>query len=94
MSDQSNPTKDGVCRRSLLKSVPMIAGVVISASAIPYSVFAQTKLTHEASKYQDQPKDGQKCSDCIHFEPPSACKTVESPISPNGWCQLYVAKPA
>jgi hypothetical protein len=94
MSDQSNPTKDDVCRRSLLKSVTMIAGVIISASAIPYSVFAQTKLTHEASKYQDQPKDGQKCSDCVHFEPPSACKTVESPISPNGWCQLYAAKPA
>ncbi len=93
MTDQPGATKDGVCRRSLLKSVPMIAGAIISATAIPDSLFAQTKLSHEASKYQDQPKDGQQCSTCVQFEPPSACKTVESPISPNGWCQLYVAKP-
>jgi hypothetical protein len=101
MTDQPGATKDGVCRRSLLKSVPMIAGAIISATAIPdslfaqtkLSLFAQTKLSHEASKYQDQPKDGQQCSTCVQFEPPSACKTVESPISPNGWCQLYVAKP-
>ena len=94
MIDQPSATKDGVCRRSLLKSVPMIAGAIISATAIPDSLFAQTKLSHEASKYQDQPKNGQQCSTCAAFEPPSACKTVESPISPNGWCQVYVAKPA
>jgi hypothetical protein len=37
---------------------------------------------------------GQKCADCVYFEPPSGCKTVESPISPEAWCQLYTAKPA
>ena len=94
MRDQLGATKDGVCRRSVLKSVPMIAGAIISATAIPDSVFAQTKVSHEISKYQDQPKNGQQCSTCVQFEPPSACKIVESPISPNGWCQLYSAKPA
>ena len=94
MTDRPMATKRGVCRRSLLKSVPMVAGAIISASAIPDSLFAQTKLTHEAAKYQDQPKDGQQCSTCVQFEPPSSCKTVEDPISPNAWCQLYVAKPA
>ena len=94
MTDQRGATKDGVCRRSLLKSVPMIAGAIISAMAIPSRVFAQTKVSHETSKYQDQPKNGQQCSTCVQFEPPSACKIVESPISPNGWCQLYGAKPA
>ena len=95
MTDQPSATKAGagVCRRSLLKSVPMIAGAIISATAFPESVFAQTKITHELSKYQDQPNNGQQCSTCVQFEPPSSCKTVESPISPNGWCQLYVAKP-
>jgi len=93
MTDQPDATKDGVCRRSLLKSMPMIAGAIISATVIPESVFAQTKVSHEASKYQDQPKNGQQCSTCVPFEPPSACKIVESPISPNGWCQLYIAKP-
>jgi hypothetical protein len=93
MTDQPDTSKAGVCRRSLLKSVPMIAGAIISASALPDRVFAQTKLTHEAAKYQDQPNNGQQCATCVQFEPPSGCKTVESPISPNGWCQLYAAKP-
>jgi High potential iron-sulfur protein len=94
MTDQPGATKDGVCRRSLLKSMPMIAGAIISATAIPGSLFAQTKVSHEASKYQDQPKNGQQCSNCALFEPPSSCKVVESPISPNAWCQLWAAKPA
>ena len=93
MTDQRGATKDGVCRRSLLKSVPMIAGAIISAMAIPSRVFAQTKVSHETSKYQDQPKNGQQCSTCVQFEPPSSCKIVESPISPSGWCQFYAAKP-
>jgi high potential iron-sulfur protein len=94
MTRQSNSTKRGVCRRSLLRGVPIIAGAIIATSAMSESLFAQTKLTHEAAKYQDQPKDGQKCADCMFFEPPSGCKTVDSPISPEGWCQLFAAKPA
>jgi len=94
MTRQSSSTKIGLCRRSLLKSVPIIAGAMISTATLAESVFAQTKLTHEAAKYQDQPKDGQKCADCVYFEPPSGCKTVESPISPEGWCELFAAKPA
>ena len=93
MRDQPGATKGGVCRRSVLKGVPMIAGAIITASAIPNSVFAQTKVSHEIAKYQDQPNNGQQCSTCVQFEPPSTCKVVESPISPNGWCQLYMAKP-
>ena len=96
MTDQPSATKAGasVCRRSLLKSVPMIAGAIISATAIPDRLFAQTKVSHETAKYQDQPNNGKQCSTCALFEPPSSCKIVESPISPNGWCQLYAAKPA
>jgi hypothetical protein len=94
MTDRPFATKDGVCRRSILKSVPMIAGAIFSATVIPESVFAQTKVSHEIAKYQDQPNNGQQCSTCSQFEPPSGCKLVESPISPNGWCQLYQAKPA
>jgi len=93
MTEQAGLPKDGVCRRSLIKSVPTIAGAIIAASAIPDRLFAQTKLTHEAVKYQDQPKDGQQCSTCVQFEPPDGCKTVESPISPTAWCQIYTAKP-
>jgi hypothetical protein len=42
MADQPAATKIGVCRRSLLKGVPVVAGAIISACAIPDSLFAQT----------------------------------------------------
>ena len=90
----TNPSIKGVCRRSLLKSVPMIAGAIISTSAVPQNLFAQQKLTHEAAKYQDHPKDGQQCSGCVQFVAPASCKVVEDPIAASGWCQLFTAKPA
>jgi hypothetical protein len=94
MTNPSSSTKKGICRRSLLKSVPAIAGAIISTNAMAESLFAQAKLTHEAAKYQDQPKDGQQCSGCVQFVAPASCKLVEDPIGASGWCQLFTAKPA
>jgi len=94
MANPLNSTKQGVCRRSLLKSVPLIAGAIVSTNAITQNLFAQQKLTHEAAKYQDQPKDGQQCSGCVQFVAPASCKVVADPISASGWCQLFTAKPA
>jgi hypothetical protein len=94
MVNPLSSTKQGVCRRSLLKSVPMIAGAIVSTNAITQNLFAQQKLTHEAAKYQDQPKDGQQCSGCVQFVAPASCKVVADPISASGWCQLFTAKPA
>jgi hypothetical protein len=94
MINPSSSTKKGVCRRSLLKSVPMIAGAIVSTNAMAQNLFAQTKLTHEAAKYQDQPKDGQQCSGCVQFVAPASCRVVEDPIAASGWCQLFTAKPA
>ena len=91
----NNPAKPkGICRRSLLKSVPMIAGVLFSTNVAPQSLFAQAKATHEAAKYQDHPKDGQQCSGCQFFVVPNSCKVVEDPVAASGWCQLFAAKSA
>jgi hypothetical protein len=49
-------------------------------------------------KYQEKPNNGQRCGDCIHFIPgqsakaPGACKIVEGPISPGGWCIEFQKK--
>jgi hypothetical protein len=49
-------------------------------------------------QYQEQPKNGQKCADCLQFIPASkqgasgTCKVVEGPINPDGWCAAYVKK--
>jgi high potential iron-sulfur protein len=91
----NNPSKPkGICRRSLLKSVPMIAGVLFSTNVATQSLFAQAKATHEAAKYQDHPKDGQQCSGCQFFVVPNSCKVVEDPVAASGWCQLFAAKSA
>jgi hypothetical protein len=92
MTDRPDWTKAGMSRRWLLKNSPAFAGAIASAVALPQNAFAQTKLTHEVAKYQDEPKNGQKCSTCVQFQPPSACKIVVDPISPNGWCQFYAPK--
>jgi hypothetical protein len=86
--------KKGVCRRSVVKTIPMIAGAIISTNAVAQNLFAQAKLTHEAAKYQDNPKDGQQCSGCVQFVAPHSCKVVEDPVAASGWCQLFQAKPA
>jgi hypothetical protein len=94
MTNPSSSIQKGLCRRSLLKSVPVIAGAIISTNAMAESLVAQTKLTHEAAKYQDTPKDGQQCSGCVQFVAPASCKVVEDPVAASGWCQLFTAKPA
>ena len=94
MTNPSSSPKKGVCRRSVLKSVPVIAGAIISTSAVAPSLFAQAKLTHDVAKYQDHPNNGQQCSGCVQFVAPASCKVVEDPISASGWCQLFQAKPA
>lgn len=52
------------------------------------------KATKDNVKYQDTPKDGKKCIDCIHFlAATNECKVVEGSISPDGWCTVYVKDP-
>jgi hypothetical protein len=94
MTNPSGSLTKGVCRRSVLKSVPILAGAIISTSAMTQNLFAQTKLTHEAAKYEDHPNNGQQCSGCVQFVTPASCKVVEDPIAGSGWCQLFQVKQA
>jgi hypothetical protein len=80
----------GISRRAILHGAAALAGLAAAFAA--EEAGAQTKLSHAVAKYQDTPKNGQKCSTCVNFVPPAACKIVASPISPNGWCQFYAAK--
>jgi hypothetical protein len=63
-------------------------------NVLTQQILTQTKLSHEAAKYQDNPKDGQQCSGCVQFVAPHSCKVVEDPVAASGWCQLFQAKPA
>jgi hypothetical protein len=78
-------------RRTILLHGVSVAVGAFSFSA-PRKALAQTKLSHEQAKYQDTPKNSQKCSTCIQFVAPASCKIVADPIKPDGWCQFYGAK--
>ena len=43
-------------------------------------------------QYQKTPKNGQQCSTCVNYDPPSACKIVAGAIVPEGWCIAYGPK--
>ena len=79
-------------RRSWLKGAVLMATGTLAASVIPVKQAYAQKASKEAMKYQDMPKDGQKCSDCVYFVAPDGCGVVDGKISPNGWCVLYNKK--
>ncbi len=59
-----------------------------------YSSPLQAKTAKEVVKYQDTPKDGKVCRDCLHFiAETNECKTVAGPINPEGWCSIYFKNP-
>jgi hypothetical protein len=92
MSHQIDATHHNVSRRLILKSAPFVAGGLAAITSVNRGARAQIKIPHDAAKYQDNPKDSQKCSTCVQFEQPGSCKIVADPISPNGWCQFYAQK--
>jgi hypothetical protein len=56
---------------------------------------AQAAKTPQAVvRYQDTPKGNQRCDNCLRFEAPSSCQTVAGTVSEQGWCLVYVKKPA
>jgi hypothetical protein len=68
--------------------------IAASAAAAVFArdAAAQAKVSKAAVKYQDGPKDGQRCSACLHFLSGNQCKIVEGEISPDGWCMAYSPK--
>ena len=58
----------------------------------PRSANAQDKIAQDQVQYQKTPKDGNKCSMCVNWDPPNACKIVAGTIDPNGWCIAYAPR--
>ncbi|MCD4757669.1 MAG: high-potential iron-sulfur protein [Arcobacteraceae bacterium] len=75
-------------RRDFFKYMAALGLVTFSVSPL------EAKLTKSKIKYQDTPKYGSKCEDCLQFIPETnECKIVEGTISPNGWCTVFVKNP-
>lgn len=88
-------------RRSVLIRATTWLGAAAIAPALAFAgkAFAQAKLKKEAVEYQDKPKEGKDCDDCIQFIPGKTskalgtCKAVEGPVSPHGYCLAFTPKP-
>ncbi|NEW88792.1 MULTISPECIES: hypothetical protein [Rhodopseudomonas] len=89
-----NPKDQPLSRRKMLMAGAGVAGVAALLGAGVATATAQVtkKASHKDSGYQESPSGAKRCGTCRQFRPPNACVTVESPISENGWCRLYVAK--
>lgn len=85
-------------RRAALKAGLAVTGFAALTVATTRRAVADdadaNKVAKEAVLYQDGPKDGQKCSLCVNFQPPNACVIVAGNISPEGWCVSYAPKEA
>jgi hypothetical protein len=71
------------------------ASVASAAAVVGTSTPAQAaKASQKIVKYQDTPKGDQRCENCVQFEAPSSCKTVDGTVAAQGWCMVYAKKPA
>jgi hypothetical protein len=78
-----------ISRRSLLAAAAAAGSApILAMSAGP----AMAKMSQAAVSYQDSPKGDRNCAGCNLFQAPSACKTVDGAISPNGWCKIWLKK--
>jgi hypothetical protein len=88
-------------RRSILKkTAAWLAGfAMIPLLANVRHALAAGKLAKADVMYQDTPKAGKDCDDCLQFIPgatPKAngtCKVVDGVISPHGYCAAFTPKP-
>lgn len=87
MHDESKLT-----RRVFFRGAATLAGAALVAAVIPVREARAQKLAKSALQYQDKPKNGQRCDECVYFKPPNACGLVEGDISPQGWCSAFNKK--
>ena len=83
-------------RRRVLRGAALVAGggALIAGGLTGFSaVAASSKMSQKAAGYVGKPKGKQRCDNCVQWAAPASCNIVAGPISPAGWCNLYVAKP-
>jgi len=80
-----------VSRRSVLlgATYAVAAAPIVLATA---DRAAAAKMSQASVGYRNSPNGSQSCANCRLFVAPSSCQTVQGPISPKGWCKIYVAK--
>jgi hypothetical protein len=77
-------------RRAALKTgLGLLAAAGTLGAAASAAQAQSAKAAPTSVGYQTKPSNGQKCSGCVQYIKPNACKIVSGTISPDGWCELY-----
>jgi hypothetical protein len=76
-------------RRTALKTGLAMLGIGLITQAHAQDA---EKLAQTVVQYQATPKGSARCSLCVNFEAPNACKIVVGPIVPQGWCVAFAPK--
>jgi hypothetical protein len=85
-------TTGQLSRRTTMKAgLTLVGSAVLSLMAV-VRAGAQEKIAQTQVLYQNMPKDGAKCSLCVNWVAPNACKIVAGTINPNGWCVAFAPK--
>ena len=81
-------------RRKLIGGVTLAIGLAagLAGGLAPRRAVAGSKLPPSDAGYQATPRGKARCELCVNWQAPSACKVVDGPISPNGWCSLFAPK--
>jgi hypothetical protein len=92
-SVMSRETKNacGVLSRRLLlqKTIAAVSvTAIIARQSKPAS--ASIKISKTAVAYQDHPEGDKRCSKCLQYQAPDSCKMVDGPISPQGFCRIFM----
>jgi hypothetical protein len=79
-------------RRSALKAGLGLLGAAGAVGIAARAKAQSAKADPSTVAYQTKPSNGQQCSTCSSFQPPSGCVLVSGTIAPNAWCELYSPK--
>ena len=77
-------------RRAFLTATVGVTTVSLVAFSTHNALAA--KASKEDVGYQDVPKGVQTCANCVLFEAPNLCTSVQGEVNGNGWCRIWVEK--
>ncbi|WP_158745016.1 hypothetical protein [Acidisphaera sp. L21] len=87
-----NSVDSQTSRRTAMKTGLALIGGAIVTFAATVRAGAQEKIAQAMVQYQNMPKENAKCSVCVNWVAPNACKIVAGTINPEGWCVAFAPK--
>ena len=90
MADKQKLWSTNISRRSVWQGVTYAVAATPIILATTYPAASAAKMSQSSVGYRDSPNGSQSCANCMLFIAPSSCKSVEDPISANGWCKIWV----